>query len=189
MGTELLVRVLEKLLHNVMERHAEKYGLFSEEKHGFRKRRSTISNILRCQQKILEERSRGKTVDTIFLDLSKAFDKVPTKMLVKRLKNCGFRGKILQFCRNFLEGRRQYVVANGRSSEERAVTSGTPQVGCLSPLFFLIYISPIVALLNTYSKNEAMKQEKTKEKEKPRTWNTWFVDDSKLTGSIRKEEN
>ena len=187
--TELLVRVLEKLLHNVMERHAEKHGLLGEEQHGFRKRCSTISNILRCQQKLLQERGRGKTVDTIFLDLSKAFDKVPTKMLVKRLKNCGFRGKILQFCRNFLEGRRQYVVANGRSSEERAVTSGTPQGGCLSPLFFLIYISPIVALLNTYSKNEAMEQEKTKEKEKPRTWNTWFADDSKLTGSIHKEDD
>merc|ERR1712082_416079 len=180
MGTELLVRVLEKLLHNVMERHAEKHGLLGEEQHGFRKRRSTISNILRCQQRLLQERSRGKTVDTIFLDLSKAFDKVPTKMLVKRLKNCGFRGKILQFCRNFLEGRRQYVVANGRPSEERAVTSGTPQVGCLSPQFFGLYISPVVALLNTYSKNEAMKKENEKETEKPKTWNTWFADDSKL---------
>merc|ERR1712240_803136 len=187
--TELLVRVLEKLLHNVMERHAEKHGLFSEEQHGFRKRRSTISNILRCQQKILEERGRGKTVDTIFLDLSKAFDKVPTKMLVKRLKNCGYRGKILSFCRNFLEGRRQYVIANGRCSDEKPVTSGTPQGGCLSPLFFGIYISPIVALLNTYSKNESMKQEKKKEKEKSRTWTTLFADDSKLSGSIQKEED
>ena len=110
-------------------------------------------------------------------------------MLIKRLKNCGFRGKVLQFCRNFLEGRRQYVIANGKSSEERAVTSGTPQGGCLSPLFFGIYISPVVTLLNTYSKNEAMKQEKTKEKEKSRTWNTWFADDSKLTGSIHKEDD
>ena len=187
--TELLVRVLEKLLQNIMERHAEKYGLFSEEQHGFRKKRSTISNILKCQQKILEERSQGKTVDTVFLDLSKAFDKVPTQMLIKRLKNCGFRGKILQFCRNFLEGRRQYVIANGKSSEERAVTSGTPQGGCLSPLFFGIYISPVVTMLNTYSKNEAIKQEKLKEKEKSKTWTTLFADDSKLSGSIRKEED
>ena len=160
--TELLVRVLEKLIHNVMERHAEKHGLFGDEQHGFRKRHSTISNILRCQQRLLEERSRGKTVDTVFLDLSKAFDKVPTKMLVKRLKNCGYRGKILQFCRNFLEGRRQYTIANGRASEERDVTSGTPQGGCLSPLFFLLYISPLVAMLNTYSNNDDKQQEKTK---------------------------
>ena len=33
--TELLVRVLEKLLQNIMEKHAEKFGLFSEEQLGF----------------------------------------------------------------------------------------------------------------------------------------------------------
>ena len=120
------------------------------------------------------------------MDLSKAFDKVPTQMLIKRLKNCGFRGKVLQFCRNFLEGRRQYVIANGKSSEERAVTAGTPQGGCLSPLFFRIYISPVVTLLNTYSKNEAMKQDKLNEKEKSKTWTTLFADDWKLSGSIKK---
>ena len=94
---------------------------------------------MKSQQRVLEERIRGKTVDTIFLDLSKAFDKVPTQMLIKRLKNCGFRGKILAFCQKFLEGRRQYVVANGKASEERLVTSGTPQAACLSPLF-LVFI-------------------------------------------------
>ena len=82
---------------------------------------------MKSQQQFLEKRITGKTGDTIFLDLSKAFDKVPTQMLIKRLKNCGFRGKILAFCQNFLEGRRQYVVANGKASEEREVTSGTPQ--------------------------------------------------------------
>ena len=69
---------------------------------------------------------KEKTVDSIFLDLSKAFDKVLTTQLVRRLKKCGFCGKILAFYRNFLEGKRQIVIANGRTSEERDVTSGTP---------------------------------------------------------------
>ena len=104
---------------------------------------------MKSQQRILEERTKGKTVDTVFLDLSKAFDKVPQQMLIKTLKNCRFRGKILAFCQNFLEGRRQYVVANGKASEEREATSGAPQGACLSPLFFGLYISLVVALLNT----------------------------------------
>ena len=84
--TELLVRILEKLLQKAMQEHAEKFNLFSEAQHGFRKRRSTISNILKSQHKILEELIKEKTVDNIFLDLSKAFDKVPTVQLVRRLK-------------------------------------------------------------------------------------------------------
>ena len=61
----------------------------------------------------------------------------------------------LQFCRNFLEGRKQLVIANGKASEERDVISGTPQGACLSPLFFFLYISPVVELLDTYTKEEA----------------------------------
>ena len=112
-----------------------------------------------------------------------------TQKLVKKLKNCGIRGRILSFCQNFLEGRKQYVVANSPALEEREVTSGTPQGACLSPLFFGLYISPVVTLLNTYSKEEAQKQEELKEKDKKKTWATLFADDSKLSGSIRKEDD
>ena len=77
--TELMVMVLEKVLQKVMQEHAEK-------------KPSTMINILKSQQRILEERIKGKTVDNIFLDLSKAFDKVPTIQLIRRLKNCRFRG-------------------------------------------------------------------------------------------------
>ena len=121
--------------------------------------------------------------------MSKAFDKVPTSQLVRRLKRCGFRGKILAFCRNFLEGRRQIVIANGRSSEEREVTSGTPQGVCLSPLFFCLYISPVVDLLETFTKEEAEKQKDIPEKKKRRCWAFLFADDSKLSGSIKEEED
>ena len=45
--TELMVRVLEKVLQKVLQEHAEKYDLFSKEQHSFRRKQSTISNILR----------------------------------------------------------------------------------------------------------------------------------------------
>ena len=104
--TEILVRILEKVLQQVMQRHAEKINLFCEAQHGIRQQRSTISNILKSQQRILKELIKGKTVDSISLDMSKAFDKVLTTQLVRRLKKFGFWGKILAFCGNFLEGRR-----------------------------------------------------------------------------------
>ena len=127
-------------------------------------------------------------MDTIFLDLSKAFGKVPTSKLVRRLKRCGFRGKILAFCRNFLEGRRQIVIANGQTSEEREVTSGTPQGACLSPLFFCLYISPVVDLLETFTKEEEEKQKDIPENKKRSFWAFFFADDSKLSGSFKEEK-
>ena len=65
---------------------------------------------------------------------------------------------MLAFYKNFLQGRKQFVMANSMASEEREVTSGTPQEVCLSPLFFCLYISSVVALLDTYTKEEAKKR-------------------------------
>ena len=46
-----------------------------------------------------------------------------------------------------------------------------------------------MALLDTYTKEEAKKQEGMKEKQKKNTWATLFANDSKLSGSIKKEED
>ena len=88
--TELLVRVLGKVLQQVMQRQAEKYNLFSKVQHEFRHKISTISNILKSQQRIQEELVKGKKVDSIFLNLLEALDKVPTTLLIRRLIKCVF---------------------------------------------------------------------------------------------------
>ena len=76
------------------------------------------------------------------------------------------------------------MIANGKASEERDVTSGTPQGACLSPLFFCLYISPVVELLDTYSKEEAEAQKNVPEKHKRRNWKHMFADDTKLSRSL-----
>ena len=73
-----------------------------------------------------------------------------------------------------IHDRRQIVVANSKTSEEREVTSGTPQGSCLSPFFFCLYISPVKDLLETFTKEEAKKQERMPEKQKKNTWATLF---------------
>ena len=81
------------------------------------------------------------------------------------------------------------MIANGKTSEEKDVTSGTPQGACLSPLFFCLYISPVVELLDTYTKEEAEKQEDIPQKHKKKCWKHMFADDTKLSGSLTKEED
>ena len=81
------------------------------------------------------------------------------------------------------------MIANGKASEERDVTSGTPQGACLSPLFFCLYISPVVELLDTYTKEEAEKQKDIPEKQRKKCWAHLFAGDSKLSGSLKEEED
>ena len=62
----------------------------------------------------------------VFLDISKAFDRVWHDDLIHKLKSYGISGNLLLLIRNFLSGRKQRVVLNDKSSDWKEIESGVP---------------------------------------------------------------
>ena len=79
----------------------------------------------------------------VFLDISKAFDKVWHKGLIYKLKQNGISGKLLNLIIDFLSNRKQRVVLNGKYSSWTNIEAGVPQGSILGLLFFLIYINDL----------------------------------------------
>ncbi len=91
--------------------HLESNNLISQEQHAFLPGKSCCTNLL---EKVTSAVDDGVPYDVIFLDFAKAFDKVPRERLLEKRRAHGIRGKTLLWIRNWLSGRTQRVVINGK---------------------------------------------------------------------------
>ena len=147
--TSVTCKILEHIICSHLLKHTDKHRILSPLNHGFRAGHSCKTQLLTTLKDFTKNFDKNIQTDIAILDFSKAFDTVPHRKLLEKMKKYGINGNILQWISSFLTTRKMKVVIDGFCSEEEKVTSGVPQGTVLGPILFLIHINDLPLVVDS----------------------------------------
>ena len=136
---DVLQKVLERILVIIIRKQISIDGM----QFGFMPGRGTTDAIFILRQ--MQEKYVGKKRDLFFafVDLEKAFDRIPRKVLWWAMRSLGISEWVIKTVQSMYISPRSRVRINGQFSEEFSVDVGVYQGSVLSPLLFIIVMEAL----------------------------------------------
>nr|KAG5696843.1 hypothetical protein BaRGS_030967 [Batillaria attramentaria] len=145
-----LGKTMERMVNRRLQYHLEKNNLINRTQSGFRKNRNTEDQITLLTQDIENGFQQKMKSLAVFVDLTKAFDKVWKEALLLKLLQKNVCGTMYWWIHSYLFQRSARVKLDGQTSTRVKIREGVPQGCCISPTLFIVFIDDITDQLSNH---------------------------------------
>ena len=136
-------KLLEKIIADQLTRFLEQNQILYEHQYGFQAKKSTLHPMTHLLKHLGDAKNDKLVTIGVFCDLAKCFDTISHPILLRKMEKLGICGIELEWFRNYLNNRNQFVSVNNENSLLNHINRGVPQGSILGPILFLIYINDI----------------------------------------------
>lgn len=115
-------------------------------------RRSAIDLTTCITHDIERALNEGRTASMLTLDVKGAFDSVLPGRLIRRLREQGWPENLIKWVTSFATARTVQIRLDGETGPVQNISCGLPQGSPISPILFMLYISPLLKMGNSSKK-------------------------------------
>ena len=144
-------KIFEKVIFDNLYCYIFDNNFITDKQSGFKQHDSTIKQLLSITHEIYKafDSTPSQEIRAVFLDISRAFDRVWHDGLIFKLKRIGIDDEVINILSSFLANRQQRVTIDGKCSEWSDIEAGVPQGSILGPILFLVYINDIIEVVKS----------------------------------------
>ena len=139
-------KIFERAMVDQLNDHFR--GLFHPFLSAYRRGYSCQSALLALTEDWRSALDRGHFVGAILMDLSKAFDCLPHKLLLEKLRAYGLSEPAVSLINSYLSDRKQCVKMGNSQSSPLSMSKGVPQGSVAGPILFNVFLNDIFYFIN-----------------------------------------